>query len=81
MLLPISGGGKRGAKETAKPEPKKAEKPARTTAARSKKAEASGGNGDYGERDDAVVDAVRRADRAEKGAANSPRCSRPPITS
>jgi len=38
MLLPISGGGKRGAKETAKPEPKKAEKPARTTAARSKKA-------------------------------------------
>jgi len=38
MLLPISGGGKRGAKETAKPEPKKAEKPARAPAARSKKA-------------------------------------------
>ena len=38
MLLPISGGGKRGAKETAKPEPRKAEKPARTAAARSKKA-------------------------------------------
>jgi DNA end-binding protein Ku len=42
MLLPISGGGKRAAKEiskeTSKPEPKKAEKPARTTAARSKKA-------------------------------------------
>jgi DNA end-binding protein Ku len=38
MLLPISGSGKRGAKETAKPEPKKAEKPARTAAARSKKA-------------------------------------------
>src|SRR5258707_13064656 len=37
MLLPISGGGKRGAKETAKPEPKKAEKPVRTAAARSKK--------------------------------------------
>jgi DNA end-binding protein Ku len=38
MLLPISGGGKRAAKETAKPTPKKAEKPARTAAARSKKA-------------------------------------------
>src|ERR1700743_2261810 len=38
MLLPISGGGKRGSKETAKPEPKKAEKPARTAAARTKKA-------------------------------------------
>jgi DNA end-binding protein Ku len=38
MLLPISGGGKRAAKETAKPEPKKAEKPARASAARSKKA-------------------------------------------
>jgi len=38
MLLPISGGGKRAAKETAKPEPKKAEKPVRAPAARSKKA-------------------------------------------
>jgi len=38
MLLPISGGGKRGVKETAKPEPKKAEKAARANAARSKKA-------------------------------------------
>ena len=38
MLLPISGGGKGKAKETAKPEPKKAEKPARAPAARSKKA-------------------------------------------
>ncbi len=42
MLLPISGGGKRAAKETvkeaAKPEPKKAEKSARPAAARSKKA-------------------------------------------
>jgi DNA end-binding protein Ku len=42
MLLPISGGGKRAAKENvkeaAKPEPKKAEKPARAPAARSKKA-------------------------------------------
>src|ERR1700733_5269480 len=37
MLLPISGGGKRAPKETAKPEPKKAEKPARAPA-RSKKA-------------------------------------------
>jgi DNA end-binding protein Ku len=42
MLLPISGGGKRAAKEAVKvntkPEPKKAEKPARAPAARSKKA-------------------------------------------
>src|SRR6201996_7339215 len=38
MLLPISGGGKRAAKETVKPEPKKAAKPARAPAARSKKA-------------------------------------------
>ncbi len=38
MLLPISGGGNGNAKETAKPEPKKAEKPARAPAARSKKA-------------------------------------------
>jgi DNA end-binding protein Ku len=38
MLLPISGGGKRAAKETAKAEPKKAEKPARAAASRSKKA-------------------------------------------
>ena len=38
MLLPISGGGKRAAKENAKPEPKKSEKPARAPAARSKKA-------------------------------------------
>jgi DNA end-binding protein Ku len=38
MLLPISGGGKRAAKETPKAEPKKAEKPARAPAARSKKA-------------------------------------------
>ncbi|MDE2469873.1 MAG: Ku protein [Bradyrhizobium sp.] len=38
MLLPISGSGKRAPKETAKPEPKKAEKPARAPAARSKKA-------------------------------------------
>ena len=38
MLLPISGGGKRAAKETAKAEPKKAEKPARAATARSKKA-------------------------------------------
>jgi DNA end-binding protein Ku len=37
MLLPISGGGKRAAKETAKEAPKKAEKPVRT-AARAKKA-------------------------------------------
>ena len=37
MLLPISGGGKRAAKETAKEAPKKAEKPARA-AARTKKA-------------------------------------------
>jgi DNA end-binding protein Ku len=37
MLLPISGGGKRAAKETAKEAPKKAEKPARS-AARAKKA-------------------------------------------
>jgi DNA end-binding protein Ku len=37
MLLPISGGGKRAAKD-AKPEPKKAEKPVRASAARSKKA-------------------------------------------
>src|SRR6201995_2694005 len=38
MLLPISGGDKQAAKETAKPEPKKAAKPARAPAARSKKA-------------------------------------------
>jgi DNA end-binding protein Ku len=38
LLLPISGSGKRAPKETAKPEPKKAEKPARASAARSKKA-------------------------------------------
>jgi DNA end-binding protein Ku len=38
MLLPISGGGKRAAKEASKPEPKKAEKPVRASAARSKKA-------------------------------------------
>jgi DNA end-binding protein Ku len=38
MLLPISGGGKRAPKEAAKPEPKKAEKPARAPAARSRKA-------------------------------------------
>jgi DNA end-binding protein Ku len=38
MLLPISGGGKGKAKESAKPEPKKAVKPARAPAARSKKA-------------------------------------------
>jgi DNA end-binding protein Ku len=41
MLLPISGGGKRAketVKENTKPEPKKAEKPARAPAARSKKA-------------------------------------------
>jgi DNA end-binding protein Ku len=37
MLLPISGDGKRAAKETAKEAPKKAEKPVRT-AARAKKA-------------------------------------------
>ncbi len=37
MLLPISGGGKRAAKETVKEAPKKAEKPVRT-AARTKKA-------------------------------------------
>ncbi len=37
MLLPISGSGKRAARETAKEAPKKAEKPART-AARTKKA-------------------------------------------
>jgi DNA end-binding protein Ku len=37
MLLPIAGGGKRAAKETAKEAPKKAEKPVRT-AARAKKA-------------------------------------------
>jgi DNA end-binding protein Ku len=37
MLLPISGNGKRAAKETAKEAPKKAEKPART-ATRTKKA-------------------------------------------
>ena len=37
MLLPISGGGKRAAKETAKEAPKKAEKPVRATA-RAKKA-------------------------------------------
>ena len=38
MLLPISGSGKRTPKEAAKPEPKKAEKPARAPATRSKKA-------------------------------------------
>jgi DNA end-binding protein Ku len=38
MLLPISGGGKRAVKETSKPEPKKAAKPVRAPAARSKKA-------------------------------------------
>jgi DNA end-binding protein Ku len=38
MLLPISGSGKRAAKETSKEEPKKAEKPVRAPAARSKKA-------------------------------------------
>jgi DNA end-binding protein Ku len=42
MLLPITGGGKRAAKETSKEiskqEPKKAAKPARAPAARSKKA-------------------------------------------
>jgi DNA end-binding protein Ku len=38
MLLPISGSGKRTTKEAAKPEPKKAEKPARAPATRSKKA-------------------------------------------
>jgi DNA end-binding protein Ku len=38
MLLPITGSGKREAKETAKPEPKKAEKPARAPSARAKKA-------------------------------------------
>jgi DNA end-binding protein Ku len=38
MLLPISGGGKRAAKETSKAEPKKAEKPVRASAARAKKA-------------------------------------------
>ena len=39
MLLPISGGGKRAAKETVKEAPKKATKPvARSTAARAKKA-------------------------------------------
>jgi DNA end-binding protein Ku len=37
MLLPISGGGKRAAKEAVKEAPKKAEKPVRT-AARAKKA-------------------------------------------
>jgi DNA end-binding protein Ku len=37
MLLPISGGGKRAAKETVKEAPKKAEKPVRT-AGRTKKA-------------------------------------------
>jgi DNA end-binding protein Ku len=37
MLLPISGGGKRAAKETVKEAPKKAEKPVRSTA-RAKKA-------------------------------------------
>jgi len=37
MLLPISGGGKRAAKETAKEQPRKAEKPVRAQA-RSKKA-------------------------------------------
>jgi DNA end-binding protein Ku len=38
MLLPISGGGKHAVKETSKPEPKKAAKPVRAPAARSKKA-------------------------------------------
>ena len=38
MLLPISGGGKGAAKESSKPEPKKAAKPVRAPAARSKKA-------------------------------------------
>jgi DNA end-binding protein Ku len=38
MLLPISGGGKRAVKEASKPEPKKAAKPVRAPAARSKKA-------------------------------------------
>ena len=38
MLLPISGGGKRAAKETVKEAPKKAAKPVRSTAARAKKA-------------------------------------------
>jgi DNA end-binding protein Ku len=38
MLLPISGSGKRAAKETAKEAPKKAEKPVRATTARAKKA-------------------------------------------
>lgn len=38
MLLPISGSGKRAAKETAKEAPKKAAKPARAPAARSRKA-------------------------------------------
>lgn len=38
MLLPISGSGKRAAKETAKEAPKKVAKPARTPAARSRKA-------------------------------------------
>jgi len=37
MLLPISGGGKRGAKDVSKEEPKRAEKPVRAPAARSKK--------------------------------------------
>ena len=38
MLLPISGSGKRAAKETLKEAPKKAAKPARATAGRAKKA-------------------------------------------
>ena len=38
MLLPISGSGKRAAKEAAKEEPKKADKPVRAPAARAKKA-------------------------------------------
>jgi DNA end-binding protein Ku len=38
MLLPISGSGKRAAKETVKEAPKKADKPVRAPAARSKKA-------------------------------------------
>jgi DNA end-binding protein Ku len=38
MLLPISGGGKHAVKEASKPEPKKAAKPIRAPAARSKKA-------------------------------------------
>jgi DNA end-binding protein Ku len=38
MLLPISGSGKRVPKETSKVEPKKAQKPVRASAARSKKA-------------------------------------------